>query len=271
LPERPEQPPVGARCFAQSGPLPFPFTKESASYPVSRLACFVRRKPLADKHFRSIRGGVPTIVTDSSVEYGGGANAEGPASLGSSLLGRLKTDSSQAWRRLIRLYGPLVYQWCRHSGLQRADAKDVGQEVFSAVASRIGGFRRSLPGDTFRGWLWTITRSKIADYGRRRQKQPRAVGGSTAQLWMNGLAADDAAGTDQAGEPAIPGSLFQRGLELIRKEFEARTWKAFWRVAVDGCPPAMVAEETGLSVNSVYLAKSRVLRRLREELGDITL
>ena len=70
-------------------------------------------------------------------------------------------------------------------------------------------------------------------------------------------------------QPATPGSLHRRGLELIQGEFAERTWKAFWRVAVDGCTPADVADELGLSVNSVYLAKSRVLRRLREELGDL--
>ena len=69
--------------------------------------------------------------------------------------------------------------------------------------------------------------------------------------------------------PATPGSLYRRGLEMIQMEFAERTWKAFWRVIVDGCRPADVADELEMSVNSVYLAKSRVLRRLREELGDL--
>ncbi len=207
-------------------------------------------------------------MTDSGVEPGGRASAEEPSSIGSSLLERLKLESPEAWRRLVHLFGPLVYQWCRRQGLQAADATDVGQEVFRAVAGGIGRFRRDRPADTFRGWLWTITRSKIADFRRRQQGQPQASGGSTAQLRLAELPAAEAAELPQS-EPEPRGSLYRRGLRLIQDEFTERTWKAFWRVAVDGCRPAEVANEMGLSVNSVYLAKSRVLRRLREELGDL--
>ena len=207
-------------------------------------------------------------MTDSGVEPGGGPGADGPGSIGSSLLERLKVESPEAWRRLVHLFGPLVYQWCRRQGLQAADATDVGQEVFRVVAGGIGRFRRDRPADTFRGWLWTITRSKLADHWRRRQKQPQAAGGSTAQIGLGELAAAEPAGSPPSDPPA-ESSLYQRGLQLIQAEFAERTWRAFWRVAVDGRPPAEVAAETGLSVNSVYLAKSRVLHRLREELGDL--
>jgi RNA polymerase sigma-70 factor (ECF subfamily) len=207
-------------------------------------------------------------VTDSHVELGGGGSAEEPSSIGSSLLERVRLESPEAWRRLVHLFGPLVYQWCRRQGLQAADATDVGQEVFRAVACTIGRFRRDGPADTFRGWLWTITRSKIADHWRRWQREPQADGGSTAQMRLAELAAAEPAESPPS-QPESQSSLYQRGLELIRDEFAERTWRAFWCVAVDGRPPADVAEELGLSVNSVYLARSRVLRRLREELGDL--
>lgn len=208
------------------------------------------------------------IVTDSHVELGRGSNVEGSGSIGSSLLERLKLQSPEAWRRLVHLFGPLVYQWCRRHGLQAADAADVGQEVFRSVACGIGRFRRERPEDTFQGWLWTITRSKIADNWRQERRQPQATGGSTAQARLADLAAAEPVELPTA-EPEIGNSLYHRGLRLIRGEFAERTWKAFWRVAVDGRPPAEVAEEMGLSVNSVYLAKSRVLHRLRKELGDL--
>jgi RNA polymerase sigma-70 factor (ECF subfamily) len=207
-------------------------------------------------------------VTDSGVELGRGASAEEPSSIGSSLLERLKLNDSEAWRRLVHLFGPLVYQWCRRCGLQAADATDVGQEVFRTVASWIGRFRRDRPADTFRGWLWTITRSKIVDHWRRQQKEPQAAGGSTAQIRLAELAAAEP-GEVPACDPQTQSSLYQRGLQLIQDEFAEQTWKAFWRVAVDGCPPAEAAKEMDLSINAVYLAKSRVLRRLREELGDL--
>ena len=211
---------------------------------------------------------MPAIVTDPDVDFGGQRSREEPGSIGSSLLERLKLNHSEAWRRVVYLFGPLVYQWCRRFGLQAADATDVGQEVFRTVALRIGQFRRDRPADTFRGWLWTITRSRIVDHWRRQQKEPQAPGGSTARMRLAQLPAAEP-GEPPTSEPHPQNSLYHRGLQLIRSEFAERTWKAFWRVAVDGCPPAEVANEMGLSVNSVYLAKSRVLRRLREELGDL--
>jgi len=211
---------------------------------------------------------IPSIVTDSVVELDVGAGAEGPSSIGSSLLERLRLKSSEAWRRLVYLFGPLVYQWCRRCGLQAADATDVGQEVFRAVAGGIGRFRCEGPADTFRGWLWAITRSKIVDTWRRQQQEPRARGGSTAQVRLAQVAAEEPRELPDV-EPETPGGLYHRGLELIRDQFAERTWGAFWRVVVDGRAAADVADEMGLSVNSVYLAKSRVLRRLREELGEL--
>jgi RNA polymerase sigma-70 factor (ECF subfamily) len=208
-------------------------------------------------------------VTDSSDEPNGEGRGEEPSSISSSLLERLKANSPESWRRFVHLFGPVVYQWCRHRGLQAADAGDVGQNVFREVAVRVSDFRRDRRGDTFRGWLWTITQSKIADYWRSQLKGPVATGGSTAQVRLEQLAADSLAEPDSQADAKSLGSLYRRGLELIRCEFEERTWQAFWRVVVDRCRPAEVADELGMSVNSVYLAKSRVLRRLRAELGHL--
>ena len=208
-------------------------------------------------------------MTDSHVVPGRGTDAEEPSSISSSLLDRLKADSPEAWRRLAHLFGPLVYQWCRHNRLQPADANDVGQDVFRAVALKIGRFRRDRPGDTFRGWLWTITKHKIADHWRHCQGLPMARGGSSVQLWFADLPDGESEGLDQPSGSETPSSLYQRALELVQDDFELRTWKAFWRVVVDGCLPADVADELNVSANSVYLAKSRVLRRLHEELGDL--
>ena len=83
-----------------------------------------------------------------------------------------------AWQRLVHLYTPLVYGWCRRTGLQEADALDVGQDVFKSVWSNIQGFRREQPGDTFRGWLRIIVRNKLNDFHRRKDGEPVAQGGS---------------------------------------------------------------------------------------------
>ena len=209
------------------------------------------------------------VVKDSSDITNRGTGAEEPSSVSSSLLERLKVKSPEAWRRLIYLFGPLVYQRCRQNGLQPADASDVFQDVFRAVATDIGSFRRDRPGDTFRGWLWTITRNKLADFWDGQQKHPQGRGGSDALKKLESLAAGDPVEVGQPSDPGTPGSLYQRALRLVQDEFEGQTWKAFWRVSVDGCSPADVADELGMSVNAVYIAKTRVLRRLRQELGDL--
>ncbi|HKI36877.1 MAG TPA: sigma-70 family RNA polymerase sigma factor [Gemmataceae bacterium] len=186
-----------------------------------------------------------------------------PGTTSLSLVEGVRARDPEAWERLAYLYGPLVYGWCRHRGLQHPDAKDVMQDVFMTVAARIADFHR----ETFRGWLWTITRNKLGDWIRRHGRQPQAVGGTDAQQQLLEM---PAAGSESEGDVASAGigALFRRGLELIRPEFEERTWQAFWRVAMEGQDPGDVAVALGLSRNAVYVAKSRVLRRLREVLGE---
>jgi RNA polymerase sigma-70 factor (ECF subfamily) len=188
-------------------------------------------------------------------------------STSSSLIELAKARDPEAWRRLVRLYGPLVDFWIRRVGLQVADAEDVFQDVFQAVARGITAFRKDRPEDTFRGWLRTITRSKVGDFFRRRGGNPQAVGGTDAlQRWQE-LAEADSLSSD-GDEAAAVRELWLRGLALIRAEFEDRTWQMFWRVTVDDQATADAAAEFGVTPAAVRLAKSRILRRLREELGE---
>jgi RNA polymerase sigma-70 factor (ECF subfamily) len=184
-----------------------------------------------------------------------------------SLLERARADDSAAWERLVGLYAPLVFGWCRRWGLPEQDAADVLQEVFQAVVAHLAGFRSGREGGTFRGWLRTIAHNKVQDHFRRAGRQPRAAGGSDAQARLAQVPGAEAPGSDEA-EPEERG-LFLRALELIRGDFEERTWQAFWRTAVDGRAPRDVADELGMSAGAVRVAKSRVLHRLREELGDL--
>src|SRR5262245_64357028 len=119
-------------------------------------------------------------MKDADVENNAGApTGDASPSLGASLLERLRAGQPGAWERLARLYGETVYGWCRRAGVPEADAADVSQEVFAAVARHIDDFRRERPGDSFRGWLWTITRNKVRDHFRRRAEQARAAGETT--------------------------------------------------------------------------------------------
>jgi len=197
------------------------------------------------------------------------ANAAGPGSTSTGLVNGAKGRDPEAWRRLAHLYGPLVYQWCRRQGLQPADAEDVTQEVFVTVAVKVGSFRRERPEDTFRGWLWTITRHKLGHWIRRQRTREQAAGGTDLQRRLLAVAlpevGSELADANSAG--AVAG-LHQRALQLIRTEFEDRSWEAFRRLVLEGQRPADVAADLGMSRSAVYVTKSRILRRLREVLGD---
>lgn len=180
-----------------------------------------------------------------------------PSSTPSSLLAGLRAIDPQAWRRLAELYAPLVYRWCRSQGLQASDAEDVVQEVFLVVHQRVRDFRRERPEDSFRGWLWGITRNKLGDWFRRSARRGTDLG----------LAAERIPAEDPP-VPAAGSGLYRRAVDQVRDEFESTTWQAFWAVAIEGRDPNLVADELGKSVNAVYLARSRIQRRLREVLGE---
>ena len=140
--------------------------------------------------------------------------------------------------------------------------------MFIAVSRAIKTFRRDLPGSTFHGWIATITRNKIQDHFRRGATQPLAQGGSDVQEMLQNMASLDerSVSMDAAPSSADRRVLLGRATELVRAEFEKRTWSAFWMTVVESRLPADAAEELGISLNAVYKARSRVLRRLREEL-----
>jgi RNA polymerase sigma-70 factor (ECF subfamily) len=192
---------------------------------------------------------------------------------GSSLLEQLRAHQPAAWERFVRLYGPLVYSWCRTRWrLAPADAADVLQEVAVRVFESVADFR----GGSFVAWLWAITRSRVADHCRRNPE--RAVGGSDFQDLLAEVAdrradpgsaesADSARG-DAAGPEAL-GGVLRRALDRVRARAAGNTWQAFWEVTVRGRAPADVAADLGLSANAVYIANSRILGRLRVELGHL--
>jgi RNA polymerase sigma-70 factor (ECF subfamily) len=189
-----------------------------------------------------------------------------------SLLLRLKDGQPAAWERLTALYAPLVYHWCRGMRLADQDMPDVFQQVFQSVASHIREFHTDRPGDTFRHWLRAITRNKVRDHFRRNARQAQAAGGTDAQVYFSQLAgppadpeaADETAAHDEEGETR---QLLRGALEQIRKQVHPQTWQAFWKVVVEGKTPEEVGEELAMRPGTVRVAKSRVLSRLRSELG----
>jgi RNA polymerase sigma-70 factor, ECF subfamily len=174
----------------------------------------------------------------------------------------------------VGLYGPLVAAWCRRWGVAPQDVIDVSQEVFTAVARNIERFRKEQPHDTFRGWLATIARNKVRDYFRRRGEEPAGTGGTEA--WLRISQVCDPQGDEESidgeeldvADEAEFGEVLRRALDSIRDEFHERTWQAFWGTVVEGKAAAEVAAELAMQPGAVRVSKSRVLWRLRRELGD---
>lgn len=194
-------------------------------------------------------------------------HAETPTTTSTSLLDRIRCKDREAWGRFVTLYGPLIYDVCRRHGVQPADADDVAQEVLQSVSHAIGAFKKDQPGDSFRGWLYRIVQNKVRDHFRRSAKQAPGIGGSDFKLTLDQLPeelSDSTASHDSRGDPTL-----KRALELIRSEFQERTWTAFWRLTVEGHSAAEIGADLGMKTNTVRQAKYRIMQRLRDEFGDL--
>jgi RNA polymerase sigma-70 factor (ECF subfamily) len=178
-----------------------------------------------------------------------------------TLLERLRrADDPSAWSDFVHLYTPLLYAWACRAGLGDADAADLVQDVFAVLVRELPGFDYQ-PGRSFRGWLRTVLLNCWRTGQRRRRPQT--------------VPSEDLDHRPAPADPDLPGEaeerreLVRRALALIEGEFAPGTWQAFRRHAMEGRPAAEVAAALGTSVNAVYLARSRVLRRLRQMVGGL--
>lgn len=176
-----------------------------------------------------------------------------------TLLERLQSPGDEeAWARFARLYTPLLYYWCRRSGLQEQDAADLVQEVFVLLVRKLPDFRYDRE-RSFRNWLRTVTLNKWRESQRRRAAEPGPAGADVNEVpaildeW-------------RLDETEFRRQLVANALPLIEHEFSPREWQAFHRHVVDGLPAAQVATQLGVRVGTVYAAKSHILSRLRQEL-----
>jgi RNA polymerase sigma-70 factor (ECF subfamily) len=186
------------------------------------------------------------------------------------LLDRLKAARPDAsdWNRLQGIYLPLIERWLgRVPGLGDESA-DLAQEVLVVVFREVPGFDRQREG-SFRAWLRRVTVNKIRNYRRKRYHRPD-VGLDPAGGFLERISDpnDDLA---REWDRDHDKQVVEKLLAAVQRDFTPVTWKAFQRFGVEGVPAGRVAEELGLSENAVVLAKSRVLKRLREEAGDLLL
>jgi RNA polymerase sigma factor (sigma-70 family) len=185
-----------------------------------------------------------------------------------SLLVRLAQPSDEpAWHELVAIYEPFIYRLARRRGFQHADAADLCQEVFQATAKAIERWHARTDRGSFRAWLFQIARNIMINALRYRQRHPGGVGGSDIKKLLDQQPAEDEESRVLAFE--YERHLFQWAAEEVKKDFRPATWLAFWQTAVEGRRALEVAQELKMSVGAVYIARSRVMARLREKIEEI--
>jgi RNA polymerase sigma-70 factor (ECF subfamily) len=185
-----------------------------------------------------------------------------------SLLVRLRDPQDEAaWAQFVDLYVPLIYGYARKQGLQDADAADLSQEVLRAVTGAVGRLEYDPARGSFRNWLFTVVRHKLASWRAAPGNRVRGSGDSDTHRLLEQCPAPDGSEGEWLAE--WERRRFAWACEQVRRNVTDVTWQAFWRTAVEGQPGKQVAADLGLSVAAVYLARSRVLARLKELIRSV--
>ena len=181
-----------------------------------------------------------------------------------TLLERLRTQpDEETWKRLDDLYRPLIRRWLLRDPTLRNEAEDLVQEVLAVLVRELPRFQHDRPG-SFRCWLRTITLNRLKAFWQSRRHRPQCVGSDSDGLILGQLE-DPHSTLSRQWDDEHDRHVVRRLMDLIEPQFESATLQAFRRVVFDGAKPTEVATELGITVNAVLLAKSRVLRRLRQE------
>jgi RNA polymerase sigma-70 factor (ECF subfamily) len=191
--------------------------------------------------------------------------AESPATRASLLVRIRDMQDAQAWSEFVEIYAPLIYGFTRKHGLQDADAADLTQDILRTVARTVNRLDYDPDRGSFRGWLFTVVRNRLRDFHAGRKRHPQGTGdtGAVERLEAQPAPEDSLA---QQWDQDYERQLFQWAAERVRQGVQDSTWQAFWLTTVDGMGGKDVAHKLGMSVAAVYLAKSRVMARLKEEI-----
>ncbi len=193
---------------------------------------------------------------------------EAPKTRPSLLLRMRDTQDARAWGEFVEIYEPLVYRLARRNGFQDADARELTQEVLLAVSKAINGWDADPARGSFRAWLFRVARNLMINFLAKQRRHPQGVGDTDFQRLLAqqpSPESEDSACFDLEYRRR----LFRWAAEQIRDDFQASTWKAFWRTCVEGRGIQEVAAELQLSAGAVYVARSRVMARLRKRIGQI--
>lgn len=185
-----------------------------------------------------------------------------------SILVRAQEGESAAWQRLTDLYRPMILKWLRQCSVSAHDAEDLAQDILLTMIRALPKFTHSGRTGAFRSWLRTITVNRTNDFWRSRKRAPQATDRSSL-LEMAQQLADPKSELSRLWDIEHDRYVLQCLLDLMALELEPTTLQAFRRVTLDGASPDQVAEELGISLSSVYVAKSRVLKKIRKEAAEL--
>lgn len=184
-----------------------------------------------------------------------------------TLLIRLRDASDQeAWRQFASIYTPLVYRYALKNGLQDADAADVAQETMCNIVRVICDFKYDPSRGSFRGWLLTVVRNSLRKRYRLAQHQSLGSGDTGVHELLHQSPDSSSLSADAAWDREYELWLFHKVANWIKGEFQSKTWDAFWKTTVDGLDVASVASELAMTCGAIYIARSRVLARIRAEI-----
>lgn len=184
-----------------------------------------------------------------------------------TLLVRIRdARDQQAWGRFVDLYAPLVYGFLRKRGLQDADAADLTQDVLRQVAAAAQRLEYDERRGSFRGWLFTIVQNRLTDHWRREGVREHGTGDTNAQQQLNEVPQQGDPDASAEWDADYQRQLFHYAASIVQQDFSSGTWQAFWKTAVEGQAGRDVAEELGMTIAAVYLAKGRVMTRLKQQI-----
>jgi RNA polymerase sigma factor (sigma-70 family) len=191
--------------------------------------------------------------------------AEAPVTQPSLLIRLGDKQDTVAWAQFVEVYAPLVYGFARKHGMQDADAADLTQEVMRAVAGAISRLEYDPRRGTFRSWLFTVVRNKFRNYLSNKTRKQMTTGGSSVQELLEAQP-DRVDALQEQWDHEYDERVFSWAVDRVKGSFTEKTWQAFWQVSVEGKNARDVAHDVGISVGAVYIAKSRVLARLKEQI-----
>lgn len=185
-----------------------------------------------------------------------------------SLILRLpRSSDSEAWRQFVELYEPLMLRFARKRGLQESDARDLVQRVFISVAGAAHRWQPDAQRGKFRAWLFRIARNQLINQVMAR-KLERPTGG-TSHLLKLSEQLDRSSDSPDELEQEYRRAVFDLAAERVKRAVTPTTWQAFWLTMIEQQPCEAVAGQLGISVGAVYIARSRVIARMREFVAQL--